>query len=63
MTRERKVHVASLRHWLDWPTMAVHLESEIRVPWDPIHDVLPRWRMADDPAFIAFKPAAEHSEA
>ena len=45
-----------------YATMAVHLEREFCIPWDPIHEILPRWRMEDDPVFIAFKPAVEHSE-
>ncbi len=41
--------------------MAGHLGREIRTLWDPTHDILPCWRVEDDPTFIALKPAAEHS--
>jgi len=41
--------------------MADHPGRENRIPWNPIHDTLPYWSVDDDSAFIALKPAAEHS--
>ena len=35
---------------------------ERRIPWNIIHDDLPRWRTEDDPDFVAAKESAERRQ-
>lgn len=39
-----------------------HSGIENQIPWNIIHDALPRWLTEDDPDFVAAKEAAERRE-
>ncbi len=57
------VLVGTLDHPEEWPPDQCHSGIESQIPWDTIHDDLPRWRTEDDPDFVAAKEAAERGEA
>lgn len=58
-TATHGVMVGTLDHPEDWPPTTAHSGMESRIPWDTIHDDLPRWRTEDDPEYIAAKEAPE----
>ncbi len=55
------VMVGTLDHPEEWPPDEAHSGIESQIPWNVIHDDLPRWRTEDDPDFVAAKEAAERS--
>ena len=63
--RDREGHgvmVGTLDHPEEWPPKEAHSGIESQIPWNTIHDDLPRWRTEDDPDYIAAKKAAEQGE-
>ncbi len=58
----RSVLVGTLDHPEEWAPNDVHSGIESHIPWDVIHDDLPRWRTEDNPDFVAAKEAAERDE-
>jgi adenylate cyclase len=56
------VMVGTLDHPEDWPPDAGHSGIESQIPWNVIHDDLPRTRTEDDPDFIAARKAAEQNK-
>src|SRR5215467_5743892 len=52
------VMVGTLDHPDEWPPNEAHTGIESQIPWNIIHDDLPRWRTEDDPDFNAAKKAA-----
>ena len=53
------VMIGTLDHPEDWPPNEAHSGIESQIPWNLIHDGLPRWRTEDDPDFVAAKETAE----
>ena len=53
------VMVGTLDHPEEWPPNESHSGIESQIPWDIIHDDLPRRRTEDEPDTIAAKEAAE----
>jgi hypothetical protein len=45
--------VGTLDHPEEWPPNESHSGVESQIPWDIIHDDLPRWRTEDDPDSVA----------
>jgi hypothetical protein len=58
----QSVMVGTLDHPEEWPPEECHTGIESQIPWDIIHDDLPRWRTEDDPDYVAAKEAAEQGE-
>ena len=56
-TERLSVMVGTLDHPEEWPPNDVHAGIESQIPWDIIHDDLPRWRTEDDPVYVARKEA------
>lgn len=53
------VMIGTLDHPEDWPPNESHSGIESQIPWDIIHDDLPRWRTDEDPDFLAAKASSE----
>ncbi len=56
------VLVGTLDHPEEWPPITAHSGIESQIPWDVIHDDLPRKRTEEDPLFVAAKAAVEQGE-
>ena len=56
------VLIGSLDHPEDWPPISSHVGIESQIPWDTIHDDLPRMRTEDDPDFVAAKAAVNQGK-
>jgi hypothetical protein len=54
--------IGALDHSEEWPPNVAHCGIESQIPWNIIHDDLPRWRTEDDPDFVAAREAAERRE-
>ncbi len=52
------VLIGSLDHPEDWPPTSFHMGIESQIPWDTIHDDLPRIRTEDEPETAAAMAAA-----
>jgi hypothetical protein len=57
------VMIGTLDHTEEWPPNECHSGIESQLPWDVIHDDLPRWRTEDDRDYIAAKAVAERRDA
>jgi hypothetical protein len=55
--------IGTLDHTEEWPPNECHSGIESQLPWDVIHDDLPRWRTEDDRDYIAAKAVAERRDA
>ena len=51
-TDAHTIYIATLDQPEEWPPTLCHSGMENRIPWDTIHDDLPRWNTEDDPDFI-----------
>ena len=48
----RSVLIGNLDHPEEWPPNDCHAGIESQIPWNVIHDDLPRCRTEDDPDFL-----------
>ncbi len=55
---EPGVLIGSLDHPEEWPPNGHHMGIESQIPWDTIHDDLPRIRTEEDPSTAAAMAAA-----
>jgi hypothetical protein len=59
LTDTHAIYIGTLDHPEDWPPTLCHSGMESHIPWDAIHDDLPRWRTDDDPEFVATRSELE----
>jgi hypothetical protein len=53
------VMIGTLDHPEEWPPNEAHTGIESQIPWNVIHDDLPRNRTEEDPKINAAKESAE----
>jgi hypothetical protein len=56
------VLIGTLDHPEEWPPNGRHHGIESQIPWNVIHDDLPRMRTEDDPDVVAAQAAVDQAE-